>query len=230
MAFGNVVSTLLLDSVYESHVSRLNRRVDRVDRSRAATPTATQDQSFDPASGSSRARPQGSSDDAVVLNLKQSTQPEQAQQTPQTYGRDGRLTAPRVRNLAGPSRRATEYSIDENNPQLQVQQERALKQLTSLDKKVREHEQLHKNLLGEHAAGDIQYRLTVGPDGLDYATGGSVPVNLAPAETPEETVKKAQIIQRAALAPDEPSDADFEVATKAAKLESEATKALSRHV
>ena len=58
-----------------------------------------------------------------------------------------------------------------------------------------------------------------GPDGKQYAIGGEVGIDASPvAGDPEATLQKAQVIQRAALAPAEPSTQDQRVAQAAAQM------------
>ena len=61
-----------------------------------------------------------------------------------------------------------------------------------------------------------------GPDGVNYAVSGEVSIDVGPAATPQETLLKAQIVRRAALAPAEPSAQDRNVAAEAVKLEAQA--------
>lgn len=93
-----------------------------------------------------------------------------------------------------------------------------VQQLKARDREVRAHEQAHKNVGGQYA-GAISYDYQRGPDGQNYAVGGSVPIDVSTEPTPEETIAKMQIVIRAALAPAEPSAADRSVAANAqAKL------------
>ena len=89
---------------------------------------------------------------------------------------------------------------------------------------VRRHEQAHVAAAGRYARGGPQFEFTTGPDGRQYATGGHVSIDVSPANTPEATILKAQIIRRAALAPAEPSGADGAVASAASQLETEARR------
>jgi hypothetical protein len=53
-------------------------------------------------------------------------------------------------------------------------------------------------------------QLSTGPDGKQYAVGGEVPIDLSPVSgNPQATVQKAETIQRAALAPADPSGPDL---------------------
>jgi hypothetical protein len=127
-------------------------------------------------------------------------------------------------NRATSGAASAELGNTPSDEQSQKQAEEEAKQeevaaLKERDQEVRRHENAHKSVLGQHAAGGIQYELTTGPDGGQYAVGGSVPVDLSEEEEPEETIAKAQTIKRAALAPAEPSSADRSVAAQASQLE-----------
>lgn len=120
-----------------------------------------------------------------------------------------------------PNRRATGELTEE---------ERAVvDQLKARDREVRAHEQAHKTAGGPYA-GAISYDFQRGPDGQNYAIGGSVPIDISPEGTPEETADKMRIVIRAALAPAEPSAADRQIAAAAQKqlLEAQAEMAANR--
>ena len=97
-------------------------------------------------------------------------------------------------------------------------------ELKRRDAEVRRHEQAHVAAAGRYANGGPQFEFTTGPDGRQYATGGHVNIDVSPANTPEATIQKAQVIRRAALAPAEPSAQDRAVANAASQLESEARR------
>ncbi|GGY49298.1 putative metalloprotease CJM1_0395 family protein [Parvularcula lutaonensis] len=102
--------------------------------------------------------------------------------------------------------------------ELTDEEQRVVQKLKARDREVRAHEQAHK-LVGGQYAGAISYDLQRGPDGQDYAIGGSVPIDVSKEGSPEETAAKMRIVIRAALAPAEPSAADRAVAAAAqAKL------------
>jgi len=109
---------------------------------------------------------------------------------------------------------------------LSEDEQQEVKELQRRDREVRQHEQAHVAAAGRYAKGGPQYEFTTGPDGRQYATGGHVSIDVSPANTPEATIQKAQVIRRAALAPAEPSAQDRAVANAASKLESEARRAI----
>lgn len=106
----------------------------------------------------------------------------------------------------------------------QLDQVRKLKQR---DREVRAHEQAHLGAAGQYASGGPSFTYQVGPDGRRYAVGGEVGIDTSPvAGDPEATIRKAQQIRRAALAPAEPSGQDRAVAAAASQLLAQAQKEL----
>lgn len=104
---------------------------------------------------------------------------------------------------------------------------RTVDELKKRDRAVRAHEQAHMASGGALVHGGATYSFQVGPDGLRYAVGGEVSIDTSTGKSPQETVARAQTIQAAALAPADPSGQDRAVAAKAAKMATEARKALS---
>ena len=94
---------------------------------------------------------------------------------------------------------------------------------------MRVHEQAHLDAAGAHARGGPSFTYQKGPDGKVYAVGGEVPIDLSPvADNPQATIQKAEAIQRAALAPAEPSGPDRQVAAQAAALATKARQELAQ--
>ncbi len=103
-------------------------------------------------------------------------------------------------------------------------------QLASLrkrDQEVRTHEQTHLAAAGGLAKGGATFSFQRGPDGKQYAIGGEVNIDTAPVSgNPEATIRKAQQIRAAALAPANPSAQDRAVAASASALEAQAQQEL----
>ncbi len=99
--------------------------------------------------------------------------------------------------------------------------------LKERDREVKQHEQQHLASAGAYAKGGAHFDYQSGPDGKRYAVGGSVNIDTSPEKDAEATIRKAQTIRRAALAPSDPSGADHGVAAQAAKMEAEARKELN---
>ena len=57
---------------------------------------------------------------------------------------------------------------------------------------------------------------TTGPDGRRYITGGHVPIHTPATSDPEEALRNAETVMRAALSPGDPSAQDLAVAARAA--------------
>ncbi len=109
-----------------------------------------------------------------------------------------------------------------NGQPLTLQQQQQVDQLQKIDKDTRAHEQAHLAAAGGLAVSGPNYNMTTGPDGKQYANGGDVQVDVSEGRTPEETVRKARIIQAAALAPVDPSSQDLSVAAQASAMEAKA--------
>ncbi len=100
--------------------------------------------------------------------------------------------------------------------QAQLQQ---VQQLRQRDREVRAHEMAHLVAAGSYALGGPSFEYQVGPDGQRYAIGGHVNIDTSPVPgDPEATLRKAETIRRAALAPGDPSPQDRSVAAAAAAM------------
>jgi hypothetical protein len=106
-------------------------------------------------------------------------------------------------------------------------EQREIEKLKRRDREVRAHEMAHQSAGGQYA-GSASYSYTTGPDNKRYAVGGSVDIETSPAKTPEETVKKADQIKRAAMSPAQPSGADMQIAAKATRMKMEAQAELNQ--
>ncbi|TQV71831.1 catalase [Exilibacterium tricleocarpae] len=117
--------------------------------------------------------------------------------------------------------RETARERDEQARRLQEDQ-REIRELAARDREVRAHEQAHAAVGGQYA-GAPRYTLQRGPDGVGYAVAGEVSIDTSRvAGDPEATIAKAQQVQRAALAPSDPSPQDRRVAAAAAQLQLDA--------
>jgi hypothetical protein len=102
--------------------------------------------------------------------------------------------------------------------ELKLVEQAQIREFAARDREVRAHEQAHMAVGGQYAGG-VSYDYSRGPDGRLYAVGGSVSIDTSPvAGDPLATVDKMQQVQRAALAPAEPSGADLAIAAQAAQL------------
>lgn len=106
---------------------------------------------------------------------------------------------------------------------LSEEQARQVEKLKARDREVRAHEAAHLAASGGLAQGGPSFTYQRGPDGNLYAIGGevSIDVSAVPGD-PEATIRKAETIRRAALAPANPSGPDRAVAASADRMESAA--------
>jgi hypothetical protein len=116
---------------------------------------------------------------------------------------------------AGSSERA-----DENAPgALSEAEQQQVNDLQRRDQEVRAHEQAHV------AAGatSARYDYQTGPDGRQYAVGGSADIQIsAMSNDYASRIAQARKMRAAALAPADPSPQDLAVAANATRLEQEA--------
>lgn len=116
----------------------------------------------------------------------------------------------------------TNRNSDIESVRQQQQVQNVINQLKARDAEVRAHEMAHLAAAGGYARG-LSYTYQTGPDGKQYAIGGEVGIDTAPiAGDPEATLQKAMVIQRAALAPAEPSAQDQKVAQAASQMMTQA--------
>lgn len=117
---------------------------------------------------------------------------------------------------------------DAEKVQLDRQEIEQLQKLKLRDKEVRTHEQAHLSAAGQFARGGVSFTYQKGPDGVAYAVGGEVGIDLGQESTPEATLLKMQTVKRAALAPANPSGADRQIAAQAAAKEAQARQEILR--
>ncbi|MEL6477080.1 MAG: putative metalloprotease CJM1_0395 family protein [Pseudomonadota bacterium] len=90
-----------------------------------------------------------------------------------------------------------------------------VRNLQQRDREVRDHEEAHARVGGRYAS-EPSYDMQVGPDGRNYAIGGSVQIDISPVKDDlQATIAKMEVVKAAALAPAEPSPADRRVAALA---------------
>jgi hypothetical protein len=111
--------------------------------------------------------------------------------------------------------------------ELTEEEQRQVEELKKIDKNTRTHEQAHLSAAGGYARVGAQYNFVTGPDGKRYANGGHVDLDVGKEKTPEETIRKADTVRRAALAPADPSSSDRQIAAAATKMKMEAHQELS---
>ncbi|OGQ95782.1 MAG: hypothetical protein A2521_01055 [Deltaproteobacteria bacterium RIFOXYD12_FULL_57_12] len=145
----------------------------------------------------------------------QPANPNDSRNQKQEVGSADIKTAANETPLAGRAQGRDTVSINREDQQL-------IKQLAARDREVRAHEAAHSAVAGRYA-GRTSYTYEKGPDGVLYAVGGEVSLDVGPVDNdPEATLNKAERIQAAALAPAQPSSTDRSVAAQAAGMASAA--------
>ncbi|HDZ56000.1 MAG TPA: hypothetical protein ENI17_16295 [Pseudomonas xinjiangensis] len=127
--------------------------------------------------------------------------------------------------------RQTENDLRKRLAEIEAELQRVtqadIAELATRDREVRAHEQAHLAVGGQYA-GAVTYDYERGPDGRLYAVGGSVSIDTAAVPgDPAATLAKAQQVQRAALAPAQPSATDLSVAAQAAQMATQARAELA---
>lgn len=135
----------------------------------------------------------------------------------QVLGRQERQETPARAPSGGFAEEASGYEQSQDESE-----QRQIEQLAARDREVRAHERAHAAVGGQHT-GAPQLNFVRGPDGVAYATSGEVSVNLGSVTgDPQATLRKAEQIQAAALAPADPSSQDRLIAAKAARMAEQA--------
>jgi hypothetical protein len=95
--------------------------------------------------------------------------------------------------------------------------------LKKRDREVRAHEMAHVVAGGSLVRKGASFSFKTGPDGVRYAVGGEVSIDTSEVkDDPQATIRKMQHVQRAALAPAQPSGQDRAVASSASQKASTA--------
>lgn len=116
-----------------------------------------------------------------------------------------------------------------NNGELTADQQKTVEEDKATDRKVRAHERAHLAAAGSLAMSGANFSYVTGPDGVRYAVAGDVTIDTSPiSNDPEATLRKAQEIIRAALAPSDPSPQDLRVAANAEAMASRALQELMK--
>ncbi len=111
----------------------------------------------------------------------------------------------------------------DTNQDLSVEEQAQIQKLKQRDTEVKAHEQAHLSAAGGIATSGASFSYQRGPDGQNYALGGEVQIDTSPVTgDPAATLRKADMIKRAALAPASPSSQDFKVASQATSMSAKA--------
>jgi|GEM_PF-1018491 len=101
---------------------------------------------------------------------------------------------------------------------LNTNQQALIDALSRRDKEVRQHEQQHQSA-GGGLAGSASFSFQTGPDGIQYAVSGEVPIEISTVPNdPAATISRMETVRAAALAPADPSPADRAVASVATQI------------
>jgi len=117
-------------------------------------------------------------------------------------------------------------SSSKTTQQLNSEERAEVQRLSQRDREVRAHEAAHKAVAGRYARGAAEFEYERGPDGRQYAVGGEVSIDVSRPNDASVALQKALLIQRAALAPAQPSAQDRAVAAEAAQMAVQARKDL----
>jgi len=141
--------------------------------------------------------------------------------------------SPPSTNLGGGSAVSLQVQQSEAQPEnklepgLTDEERAAVARLKERDREVRAHENAHASAGGGYA-GAPSYEFTRGPDGVQYAVGGQVDIDVSEvAGDPRATIAKLEVVRSAALAPARPSGQDRAVAAAAAAKTQEARAELA---
>lgn len=133
-----------------------------------------------------------------------------------------------IKDEAMISDEAKQLNKADKEKELTTQEKRKVEELKARDVEVKAHEQAHMAAAAGIITQGAHYKYEKGPDGEKYAVSGEVNINLSKEKDPEKTIKKAEQIKKAALAPSEPSSQDQKVAQKADQMINEARAELSK--
>lgn len=107
-------------------------------------------------------------------------------------------------------------SRDSAPGELSEAEQKQVEELKTIDRKVRDHEMAHITAAGPYSLGGPVFQYQRGPDGVMYAVAGEVKLDTSEVPNdPEATIEKARTVERAALAPSDPSPQDRSVAARA---------------
>lgn len=114
-----------------------------------------------------------------------------------------------------------------SSEELTEEEKQQVAELKQRDREVRAHEAAHIAAGGGCVRGGATFSYQSGPDGKRYAVGGEVSIDTSGGKTPQETIRKMQIVRKAALAPASPSGTDRSVAAAASAKEAQARQELN---
>ena len=159
--------------------------------------------------------------------------PGQRSESAQSAGSNSSNSAPETR----PANRVGATDVEQAGPdpaqlrreqRQQAAEQATIRELAAIDRKVKAHEQAHASVGGVYA-GAPSFTYKTGPNGVRYAVGGEVPIDISAVPgNPEATLRKAEQVRRAALAPADPSPTDRRVAATAQAIATKARFEIAR--
>jgi len=139
--------------------------------------------------------------------------------TPRSVSSTARSDAHNREKQSQFSPQKADSKLDVNNKTSNNTSDESLAKLKAKDRMVRAHESAHRQAGGRFIRGRTGFKTEKGSDGKEYAVAGDVKIDTSGvAGDSKATLAKAQLIERAALAPADPSTQDRVVAAKAAKM------------
>lgn len=115
-----------------------------------------------------------------------------------------------------------------NQIELTESEQKEVEKLKKRDAEVKAHEMAHMAAGGQYA-GVASFEYETGPNGVKYAVGGEVPIDVSEVPgDPQATITKMGVVKKAALAPASPSAADRSIAASASMKEMEARSEVMR--
>lgn len=118
---------------------------------------------------------------------------------------------------------ASKATDDKKTDKLSETDLKVIRELKQRDAEVRAHEAAHLAAAGGIATSGASFSYQQGPDGARYAIGGEVSIDTSPVSgDPAATIRKADTIRRAALAPAQPSGPDLAAAASASAMAAKA--------
>lgn len=114
----------------------------------------------------------------------------------------------------GGSNQAAAPAAPADPRQMSEEERKQVDEMEQRDREVRTHEQAHVAAAAGLAGAPV-YEYQSGPDGRRYAVGGHVDVKTSGSSNPDQALREAEAVKRAATAPADPSGADQAAASRA---------------
>jgi hypothetical protein len=136
---------------------------------------------------------------------------EESEEVEETTGEESTLKAAKTKESSGEGSTVTTAT---GANELTEEEKKQVEKLKARDREVRSHEAAHQAAAGGLASSPT-YIYETGPDGKKYAVGGEVSVKSGGSDDPEQALRDAEAIKKAAEAPANPSSQDRAVAAAA---------------